>query len=184
MEAGELRVGTFIRLEGKIFEIVSFERQKIAQRQPHIKVKMKDIVSGRVIDRTFVSSEKIESPDISVRLAKFVYKDSNQYVFLDSQSYEEYRFDEKTLEEKIPWLVEGIDFDIILVDGAAISVRIPKVMEFEVLETPPGVRGDTESGGIKPATLSNGMTINVPLHIKKGDRIKVNTETKEYAGRA
>lgn len=184
MEAGELRVGTFVRFEGKIFEVVNFERQKVAQRQPHIKVKMKDIVSGKVIDRTFVSSEEIDVPDISIRPARFVYKDGNQYVFLDSENYEEYRFDEKNLGDKIPWLVEGYDFDVLLVDGLAMSIRIPKIIEFEVLETPPGVRGDTESGGIKPATLSNGLTINVPLHIKKGDRIKVNTETREYAGRS
>ncbi|MCS7213249.1 MAG: elongation factor P [Candidatus Calescibacterium sp.] len=184
MEAGDLRVGTFVRLEGRIYEVVNFEKQKIAQRQPHVKVKLKDIVSGKVIDRTFVSSDKIEAPDISIRPAKFVYKDANQYVFLDSETYEEYRFDEKILEDKIQWFTEGVDFDVILGDEIALTVRIPKVMEFEVIETPPGVRGDTESGGIKPATLSNGMTINVPLHIKKGDKIKVNTETNEYVGRA
>lgn len=184
MKAGEIKVGTFIKLENKIYEVLSFEKQKIAQRQPHVKLKIKELISGKVIDRTFVSSDEIEVPDIYIRRAKFLYQDGKQYVLLDSETYEEYRFDEGTLEDKFQWFVEGVEFDVILSEGVAITVRIPKIMEFEVIETPPGVKGDTESGGIKPAILSNGITINVPLHIKKGDRIKVNTETREYAGRA
>lgn len=183
MEAGEIKPGTFIEVDGKIYEVLSVERQKIAQRQPHVKVKMKEVVSGKVIDKTFVSSDQIKSPDISIRKAKYSYKDGSQYVFLDSETFEEYRFDEKQVEDKAVWFVEGFDFDIVISEGVALTIKIPKVMEFEVIDTPPGIKGDTESGGIKPATLSNGLTISVPLHIKKGDRIKVNTEKKEYAGR-
>lgn len=184
MEAGQVRIGMFIKLEGKVYEVLDVERQKIAQRQPHVKIKAKELISGKVIDRTFVSSDEIDVPEISIRSARFVYVDGDQFVFLDSDTYDEYRFGEDAIGEKKQWLVEGADFDIIMSDGIALTVRVPRVMEFEVVETPPGVRGDTESGGVKPAVLSNGVTISVPLHIKKGDRIKVNTETREYAGRA
>lgn len=183
MRAGELKAGVFVEIDGRIYEAVSVERQKIAQRQPHVKAKLKDTVSGKTLDRTFVSSEEIKSPDVSVRKAKFVYKDSDQYVFLDSESYEEYRFREESVSEYAIWFVEDVDFDIILNNGIPVTVKLPKVMDFEVIDTPPGIRGDTESGGSKPATLSNGVTIQVPLHIKKGDRVKVNPEAREYIGR-
>ncbi len=183
MRAGDLKVGSFVEIDNKVYEVVSIERQKIAQRQPHVKVKLKDTVSGKTLDRTFVSSEELKSPDVSIRKAKYVYKDADQYVFLDSESYEEYRFSEESVGEFGIWFVEDVDFDIISSNGIPITVRLPKVMEFEVTDTPPGVRGDTESGGSKPAILSNGVTIQVPLHIKKGDRVKVNPETKEYIGR-
>lgn len=184
MRAGELKIGTFVEIENRIYEVVSFERQKIAQRQPHIKVKLKDTVSGRVIERTFVSSDEIKEPDVLIRYANFVYKDGDQYVFMDTENYEEYRFTENQVEDIKDWFIEGIQFQIIVANSSPIAVKLPKVIEIEVVDTPPGVRGDTESGGSKPATLSNGVVIQVPLHIKKGEKIKVNPETREYIGRA
>jgi elongation factor P len=184
MRAGDLKVGTFIEIEGRIYEVVDVERQKVAQRQPHIKTKLKETITGKVIERTFVSSDELKSPDVSLRYAKFLYSDGDEFVFIDSETYEEYRFKSEALKDIAVWFIEGVEFQVIVANQSPIAIRLPKVIELEVVDTPPGIRGDTESGGIKPATLSNGVVIQVPLHVKKGERIKVNPEKNEYLGRA
>jgi len=184
MRAGDLKAGMFVELEGKIYEVIEVERQKVAQRQPHVKTKLKETVTGKVIERTFVSSDELKSPDASLRYAKFLYSDGDEFVFIDSQTYEEYRFKREAVEDISPWFIEGIEFQIIVANQVPVAIRLPKVVEIEVVDTPPGVRGDTEAGGVKPATLSNGVVIYVPLHVKKGEKIKVNPETNEYLGRA
>ena len=184
MRAGDIKPGMFVEIDGKGYEVIDVARQKIAQRQPHVKAKLKELVSGRVVERTFVSSEEVKELDVYLRTAKFVYQDGDEYVFLDSETYEEYRLSEQMVGDKKFWFIEGVDFDVVLREGSPIDVRLPNVLELEVVDTPPGVRGDTESGGSKPATLSNGVVISVPLHIEKGEVVRVNPNTKEYIGRA
>lgn len=179
-----MKPGFFVEVEGRAYEVVDVARQKIAQRQPHVKVRLKELVSGRVVERTFVSSDELKELDVSLRTAKFLYQDGDEYVFLDSKTYEEYRLPGSSVEEKKEWFIEGVDFEVVIMGDSPVDVRLPNVIEIEVVDTPPGIKGDTESGGSKPATLSNGVVINVPLHIKKGDKIKVNPQTKEYIGRA
>ncbi len=184
MRAVEFKSRDFVEIDGKIYEIVEVERQKMANRRAYVRMKLKDLLSGAVIDRTFLSTEELKAPNVETRRGKFIYKEGRQFVFLDPETYEEYRLDENSVNEASKWFVEGVDFDIVISSGVPIRVIPPKIMEFEVSDTPPGVRGDTESGGSKPAKLSNGVVIQVPLHIKRGDRVRVNTETEEYAGRA
>ena len=184
MRAGELKRGMFIELENDIWEVLSVERQKIAQMQPHVKAKLKSVVTKRVVERTFISDHEVKEADVMRRKANYVYEDAEAYVFMDAETYEEYRIPKDAVTDISKWFVEGQSYEVVLKDGNPVAIFLPSQIELEVVETPPGVRGDTESGGVKPATLSNGVTIMVPLHIKKGDRIKVNPEKGEYISRA
>lgn len=183
ISANEITKGTRIELEGDIWEIVDVFRQKIAQRQAHVKVKIKNLRTGQTIEKTFVSDEIFKEPNLDTRFAKFIYKDSDDYVFLDETSYEEIKVRDDIVGEKWKWISDGVTVKFLFKDGIPLTFDLPKVVELEVIETDPGIKGDTESGGSKPAKLITGVVIQVPLHIKPGDTIKVDTEREEYVAR-
>lgn len=184
ISVNDLERGMKVEIDGEVFEVLQAIHTKIAQRQAHVRIKVRNIVTGQVFEKTFPSSEYLKVPNIEIKKVQFTYRDKDEYAFMDTETWEEMRLKEDFLKIVKKWLKEGLEVTIILKDDSPLAVEVPRVVELEVVETDPGVRGDTESGGSKPARLETGAFISVPLHIKIGDKVKVDTEREEYIGRA
>lgn len=175
--------GLKIELEGEIWEVLEYHHSKVAQRSPVVKTKLRNIISGGVQERNFRSGETFDLPDVERKKMQFLYKDDIGYHFMDSETYEQYGFSENHLGESIRFLKEQEEVNILLYKGKTIGVELPTTVDLEVSETDPGVRGDTATGGSKPAILETGVTISVPLFIDVGDLIKVDTRSGTYIER-
>lgn len=175
--------GLKIEFEGEIWEVLEYHHSKIAQRSPVVKTKLRNIITGAVQERNFRSGETFNLPDVERKRMQFLYKDEIGYHFMDSETYEQYAFGENQIGETARFLKEQEEVNILFYKGKTMGVELPITVELEVIETEPGVRGDTVSGGSKPAKLETGTMISVPLFIDIGDRIKVDTRTGTYVER-
>ena len=144
---------------------------------------MKNLISGKVIPRTFQGNDKLAPADVGYFKAQYLYKDGEGYQFLHNITYEPFVIEDEIIGEDFCFLVEGEDYDIQHFDEKPISVLFPVNMVFKVLETPPGVKGDTAQGGTKPAELENGISVLVPLFVNPDDMVRVDTRTREYVER-
>ena len=147
-------------------------------------VKLKNLKTGQVIPRTFQGAEKIQPADISMKKAQFLYSDDDGFHFMDAESFEQFSLSKEVVGSQGAFLTDGDEYDLQYFGDAPIAVQLPTKMVFEVTETPPGVKGDTATGGTKQAALSCGVTVQVPLFIATGERIRIHTETLEYVERA
>jgi len=183
IDTSQFKKGLKIEVDGEVYEIIDYSFMKVAQRQATVKTKLRHIFTGNIITKTFISGEKFEVPEIEEKNAQFLYRDGDNLVFMDLNTYEQYSIPQHMIEEKAKFLKEGLEVRAIFYKGRLCDINLPITVEFEVVDTPPGIRGDTASGGSKPAVLSTGLVINVPLFIEKGDIIKVDTRTGEYVER-
>jgi elongation factor P len=146
--------------------------------------KLKNLKTGSIIARNFQGSEKIEPADVGYRHVQYLYAGQGTRAFMDLQTYDQFELPDETVGEGVQFLVDGMEVDALMYEEKPIGIKLPVTVILEVKETMPGLRGDTAQGGSKPATLSSGAVINVPLFINEGDKIKVNTESMEYVERA
>jgi len=184
LEITELKIGTNISLDGEPFRIVWNQFSKTGRQGGVMAVKMKNLRNGKVIPKTFQGADKIQPAEILMKKAQFLYKDSAGFNFMNSEDFEQFPLSEEAVGECGQFLKDGEEYDLMYFDGTPINVNLPVKMEFVVAETMPGVKGDTASGGSKPATLDCGITVSVPLFISEGEKIRINTETLEYVERA
>jgi elongation factor P len=180
---GEIRVGQVVVLEGEPFLVTYAQHSKQARGAGVLKTKVKNLLTGSVIPKTFQGNDKLAPADVGYFKAQYLYKDADGYQFLHNETYEQFVIDEELMGDDALFLVEGEDYDIRHFEEKPISVSFPLNMLYEVTETPPGVKGDTAQGGTKPATLSNGITVNVPLFVDIGEMIRIDTRTREYLER-
>ena len=172
-------------MEGTIFKIVEFQHVKPGKGGAFVRTKLRRASDGNVIDKTFRAGEKFRAVRTEVHKMQFLYADGTDAHFMDTQSYEQLAIPESTVAEALKWTKPNEEVDILFIDDAPTGVQLPSSVELEVTQTEPGLRGDTASGGgNKPATLETGATIQVPLFVNVGDRVKVQTETGDYMSRA
>ncbi len=183
-EITELKIGTNISLDGEPFRIVWNQFSKTGRQGGVMAVKMKNLRNGKVIPKTFQGADKITPAEILMKKAQFLYKDSAGFNFMNSEDFEQFSLSEEAVGGCGQFLKDGEEYDLMYFDGTPINVNLPVKMEFVVVETMPGVKGDTASGGTKPATLDCGITVSVPLFIGEGEKIRINTDTLEYVERA
>jgi len=179
----DFRRGLKIEMEGIPYEIVDFQHVKPGKGGAFIRTKLKNMQNGRVVENTFRSGEKVGRPDMETRQMQFLYKDSSGYIFMDMENYEQFPVGEDILGSKGGYLVDGMELTMLMYNGKAMDVDLPASVVLEITHTEPGIKGDTVSGSTKPATLSTGVTVNVPLFVNEGEKIKVDTRTGEYLGR-
>ena len=179
----EFRNGLKIELEGEPYVIVEFQHVKPGKGGAFVRTKMKSLKSGNVIDRTFRSGEKVGVPDLEEKTMQYLYAADKDRVFMDTSSYEQTSMSEKQLGDSISYLKENMEIKILYHKGAAINIEVPMFVELKIARTDPGVRGDTASGGSKPATLETGAVVKVPLYMNEGDVIKVDTRTGTFIER-
>lgn len=179
----EFRSGLKIMLDGDPYAIVENEFVKPGKGQAFNRVKVRNLKTGRVIDRTFRSGETVESADVVEIEMQYLYNDGSQWYFMDPSSYEQIGADKAAVEEALQWIKEQDVCTLVLFNGQPLSVTPPNFVNLKVTETDPGVRGDTSGGGGKPATLETGAVVRVPLFVPEGEVIRVDTRTGEYVSR-
>ena len=187
LEAISVKRKTFFEFEGAPYVCLDVEVSTPTARggQTLVRLKMRNLVTRSVFDKTFKAADKFQEPDLVIVPASFLYSGGDEYHFLDQESYETLTLPASMLGDDRFFLVENVVVDIQKFNGRAIGVQFPPHVEMTVAYTEPAVRGDTSSGNVtKLATLNTGMEIRVPLFIKQGEKIKVHTETREFAGRA
>ena len=184
IETNDFRVGTAFEMEGKLLTIVNVEHIKLARSGAVIKAKLRNIRDGAIFEQSFRSGDKFKAVRIEKSEATYLYRDGDLFHFMDSQTYDQIPLDRSPLEDVLPFLMEGNAVSLLRYESEVIGVELPIALELEVTQTEQGVRGDTVSGVTKPATLETGTTVQVPLFVNQGDRIKVDTRTGAYIERA
>lgn len=183
ISTAEFRNGTRLELDGQPFYIVEFQHVKPGKGPAFVRTKLKGYKTGNVIDRTFRSGERFEEPNLDECEMQFLYSAGDEYSFMDTTSYEQVNYSKSQLGENVDLLKENTIVKILVYQGVPISVDLPIFMELKVVETDPGIRGDTASGGTKPATVETGATVKVPLYLESGEIIKIDTRTRAYVER-
>ena len=183
VSTAEFRRGLKIELDGQPYNIVEFQHVKPGKGGAFVRTKLKHLRLGRVVDRTFRAGEKVGLVDYEQRAMQFLYKDDN-FHFMNLDTYEQIALGADVVGEASDWLKETMEVDVLLINGAPAGLEVPNFVELQVVKTDPGVRGDTASGGSKPATLETGAVVQVPLFVNVGERIKVDPREARYISRA
>jgi elongation factor P len=183
MDTSDIRKGLKLKLDGQgPYTVVDFQFVKPGKGQAFTRLKIKHLVTGAVLERTFKSGESLEPADVEEREAQFSWDEGDQLVFVDAASEQIYVEASKIGDDR-QWIADGQKVSIVFYEGRAVAVSLPAHVTLQITASEPGVKGDTASGASKPATLSTGATINVPLFVKEGEWIKVDTRTGEYLER-
>jgi elongation factor P len=183
MDTSEIRKGVKLMIDGKPYSVVDFQFVKPGKGQAFTRVKVKSMVDGSVLERTYKSGEKLEKADIEERQLQFIYQDGENYVFMHESSGEQVMVPGDKMEEEAQWLSDGMTIDVTLWNGQPIGVTLPASVTLQITSSEPGIKGDTASGATKPATLSTGATVNVPLFVSEGEWVRVDTREGKYIER-
>lgn len=179
----DFRKGLKIEVEGTPYEIVEFQHFKPGKGGAMVRTKLRNILTGRIQDITFRSGDKVGKPDMETRDMQFLYRQGEELIFMDLTTYEQLTMPLSATGGKEGFLKDGQECRVLLYQGRPLDIDIPLTLVLEITETEPGAKGDTVSNVTKPATLETGLVVQVPIFVNTGDRIKVDTRTKEYLGR-
>lgn len=180
---GDVKTGYKVEVEGEPYIVVGNEFVKPGKGQPFNRIKLKHLLTGRVVEKTFKSGEKVDEADVEERKMRMLYKETDGVVLMDEQSFEQLTLPFSLIQGKEQWLMEEVLYDIVFYKGAPIDLSPPTFMEMKIVETTVGLRGDTSGRVLKPATTESGAKIQVPIFIEEGEKIKVDTRTGEYVSR-
>ncbi len=180
----DFRSGTLIKWKGGIYEVLSYQRTRTAQRRARVLAKIRNVETGVRIEESFESEVKLEQAEMERRKSQYMYNDDLGYHFMDMETYDQFALSREVIGDKALYLTDDIEINVVYVEGKPATIEPPMFMVMEVTETAPDFRGDTASGGGKPATLATGLTVTVPFFVKIGDKVKVDTRTNTYVERA
>jgi len=179
----EFKSGLKIMLDGDPFSIIENEFVKPGKGQAFNRVRLRNLKTGRVVDKTFKSGDSVEAADVIEIEMQYLYSDGTEWHFMNSETFEQFGANADVVGESILWMKEEVDYTVTLWNGNPIQILPPNFLVLKVTETDPGLKGDTAQGGVKPAKLETGATVRVPLFISQGKMVKVDTRTKEYVAR-
>lgn len=180
----DIKNGTVIRYEGGLWVVVSFQRVSPGKGGSFVRTRMKNITSGKVVENNFKASETLEFEDVSYLKMQYLYTDGSMYTFMDNHTYEQIEIEKENIEDAIPFLKEGLEVTIAMHGDTPLTVSVPKKIEYTVVFAPTVVKGDTASGNVtKEVELDNGLKVQVPMFIKEGEKILVNTDERSYSER-
>ena len=179
-----IRVGLNILVNNDPYQVLEASFMRTAQRKPVMRTKLRHLLTGRVLEQSFKPGDKVEEADMARVKANFLYSDDQQCHFMNQETFEQFDFSKEMLGDKVGYLKDGVEVQILNFNNLPVAVELPKKVTLKVVETPPGVKGDTATGGTKQAKLETGITINVPLFVKNDELLVVNTETNQYVERA
>ncbi len=181
--AGDFRKGVTFEMDGNIYLVVDFLHVKPGKGSPFVRAKIKNIVTGQVLERTFNPSDKFQVAVIERKEMQYLYNEGGIYYFMDMETYDQIPLNKSQVEDALNFITENMMANIQFYKGAAFSVEPPNFVELTITKCEPGIQGDTSKAGYKPATLETGYTLNVPLFVNQGDRIRVDTRTGTYMER-
>jgi elongation factor P len=183
-ETSDFKKGLKLLIDGVPYSVVDFQHVKPGKGNQFTRTKLRNMLTGSNLERTFKSGEKFEVPDVNTRDCDYLYKDDTGYTFMDKENYEQYIVGLAEVAEAANFLKENMAVTLLFFNGRVISVDVPNSVVLKVTQCDPGVRGNTVTGATKPATLETGFVVHVPLHISEGDMLKVDTRTGDYIERA
>lgn len=184
ISTNDFKNGMAIEVEGQAYTIIEFLHVKPGKGGAFVRTKLKNLATGAVLEKTFRAGEKFRRVHTASKKMLFLYSSQDEIVLMDNETYEQLTLPRSLAGESLKFIKDNMDVEVQMIDGNAANIIPPTFVELEVTDTQPGVKGDTASGGSKPATLENGAVVNVPLFIKNGDRLKIDTRTGEYVERA
>jgi elongation factor P len=179
----DLKNGLVLNIDGNLWQVVEFQHVKPGKGGAFVRTKLKNVLTGKVVDRTFNAGVKVETATVDRREMQYLYRDGEDFVFMDGDTYDQITVPAATVGDAARYLLEGTSATVARHDGAPLFVELPAAVVLEITYTEPGLQGDRSTGGTKPATLETGFTVQVPLFVEQNTRIKVDTRTGEYLGR-
>jgi elongation factor P len=183
VDTSQFKNGLKLELDGQPFNITYFQHVKPGKGGAFVRTKLKNLLNGKVVDRTFRSGEKLEEADIEEKGMQYLYHDGEGLIFMDSVTYDQIPIGGDVLGGAVDYLLENMEVEVLFWKGKPVQIQLPNYIVAKVVKSDPGVKGDTSSGASKPATIESGATLNVPLFIEEGDTIRVDTRSGEYSER-
>jgi elongation factor P len=183
VSTNDLKNGMVLNLDGQLWSVLWFQHHKPGKGGAVVRTKLRAVATGAVVERTFRADEKVDQAVVDKREMSYLYHDGTHYVFMDSQTYDQLSVEEDEIGDNKNWIKEGQVATLSLYEGRPVAVELPASVELKIEHTDPGVKGDRVSGAMKPATLSTGVTVQVPLFIESGETVRVDTRTGEYITR-
>jgi elongation factor P len=183
ISTSDFRKGAKIEYKGAPHEIVDFQHHKMGRGGAIVRTKLKNLKTGSIFDDSFKGGEKFNTPNLEEKSMQYLYKEDDLYYFMDNESYEQVPLTIEQLGDAMKFLIENMEAKMLFYSGEPLTVEVPMFVELKIAKTDPGFKGDTASGGSKPAVLESGVTVKVPFHLNEGDVIKIDTRTSEYIER-
>lgn len=184
ISTNDFRTGLTIEIDGDVYQVIEFLHVKPGKGSPFVRSKLRNLRTGAVTERTFNAGEKVPRAHLDRRPSQYLYHDGTNYYFMDMESFEQIVLGPAELEDAVKYLKENMEIFILTYQDRVLGVELPNTVELQVVETAPGIRGDTATGGSKPAKLETGLVVQVPLFIEEGDVIQVDTRSGQYLKRA
>ncbi|MGB9814094.1 MAG: elongation factor P [Thermovenabulum sp.] len=183
ISTNDLRPGVTVEIDGEVYVVVEFQHVKPGKGAAFVRTKIKNVKTGQVFERNFRAGEKLNRAILERKTMQYLYETDGTYYFMDTQTYEQIPLTKEQLGDALKFLKENLEVMVVFYEGKAIGIELPTFVELKVVETEPGFRGDTATGGSKPATLETGAVVQVPLFVEIGDVIRIDTRTGEYLSR-
>lgn len=183
MLAGEFRKGSTFELEGSVYRVVDFMHVKPGKGSAFVRTTLKNVITGKNLERTFNPNEKVEEAQVTVEEMQYLYADGDMYVFMNTETYEQVELTKEQISDTLPYLKDNMIVKVLSYKGNVFGVEPPTFVELEVTYTEPGIKGATATGTTKPATVETGATFNVPIFVEIGDKIRIDTRTGSYMER-
>ena len=183
ISTGELRKGVAIELDGDLWQILDYHHIKMGRGSAQVRITLRNVKRGQTIERSFQAGTKWPRAQLDRRPVQFLYRDGNDFHFMDNDTYDQFHLTAEQLGETAPYLMDGMTLDRTSYQGETIGVELPVTVDMKVAETEPGFAGDTQSGARKPATTETGLVVQVPIFVETGDTIRIDTRTGEYQTR-
>ena len=179
----DLKNGLVLRIDGNLWAVTEFQHVKPGKGGAFVRTTLKNVLSGKVVDRTFNAGTKVETATVDKRSMSYLYREGDEFVFMDADTYEQVHVPSATVGDGAGYLLENTDVVVAVHEGTPLYVELPTSVELVIAQTDPGLQGDRSTGGTKPATLETGATIQVPLFVTTGEKVKVDTRDGRYLGR-
>jgi len=184
ISTNDFRTGLTIELDGDVWQVMDFQHVKPGKGSAFVRSKLRNLRNGNISEKTFRAGEKVNRAHVENRQMQFLYESGGDYTFMDNETYDQVTISGGDMEREIQFLKENMNVNLITYQGETLGVELPNTVELEVVETDPGIRGDTATGGTKPAKLETGLVVQVPLFINEGDKLVIDTRKGEYVSRA
>lgn len=184
LSMNELKMGVEVSINGQPYEIIKAEHHKMGRGGAVLKLKLRNMIDASVLEKTVQGNDALEKADLDLRKVQFLYGDGKSFSFMEQDTYETITLDANKIGDKKDYLKEGLELEAMYYNGAPVAIELPIKMKFRVIESPPGIKGDTAQGGSKQVKIETGLTVNAPLFIKEGEEIVVDTRDGSYVERA
>jgi len=183
ISTNDLRTGITVELDGSIWSVVEFLHVKPGKGSAFVRTKLKNVETGNVVEKTFRAGEKLPRAILDRRDMQYLYRSDEEFIFMDNESFEQVALTKQQIGDGVKYLKENMNISVLKHENRIIGIDIPNFVELEVVDTPPGEKGNTATGGTKPATLETGAVVNVPFFVNNGDKIRVDTRSNSYLDR-